>query len=111
MPTVKEMKRQMAREVDEAAKRADIMVGSVGSWPMSAMSAFLDACGRLNGQLKPVCEWIEIEEGSGVYNTCKEGEEWHVPEGLEPYPFCHWCGNAIKISEFSDSASAPRSES
>jgi hypothetical protein len=99
MPTVKQ---QMAREVDEAAKRADIMVGSVRSWPMSAMSAFLDACGRLTGQLKPVCEWTEIEAGSGIYNTCKEGEEWHVPEGLELYPFCHWCGYGIKVVEFSD---------
>lgn len=103
MPTVKQMKRQMTQEVREAAKSADIMVGSVGTWPISAMSAFLDACGRLTGKLKPVCEWSEIEEGSGVYNTCKEGEEWHVPEGLEPYPFCHWCGNSIEIVEFSES--------
>lgn len=107
MPTVKQMKQQMAREVNEAAKSADIMVGSVGTWPMSAMSAFLDACGRLTGKLKPVCEWSEIEADSGIYNTCKEGEEWHVSEGLEPFPFCHWCGNSIKIVESSESERAP----
>jgi hypothetical protein len=43
------------------------------------------------------CLWIEIEDGSGIYNTCKEGEEWHVPEGLEPFPHCHWCGKKIAI--------------
>jgi hypothetical protein len=45
------------------------------------------------------CEWSEIEDGSGVFNTCKAGEEWHVPEGLEPFPFCHWCGKRIVIVE------------
>lgn len=108
MPTVKQMKPQMIAEVREAAKRADIMVGSVGSWPMSAMSAFLDACGRLNGQLKPVCEWSAIEDGCGIYNTCKEGEEWYVPQGLELFPFCHWCGNRIQVVELSDSADDPQ---
>jgi hypothetical protein len=93
MPTVKEMKRQMAHEVDRAAERCDIMVGSVSTWPMCAMSAFLDACDRL----KPTCEWSEIEEGSGIYNTCKEGEEFHLTEGLDLYPFCQWCGGRIKV--------------
>lgn len=37
----------MANEVRKAAERCDIMVGSVGSWPICAMSAFLDACERL----------------------------------------------------------------
>lgn len=72
MPTVRQMKQQMTREVREAAERADIMVGSVGSWPMSAMSAFLDACGRLSGQFKhepiPMLLWCpyghrHIDEG------------------------------------------------
>lgn len=110
MPTVKVMKQQMTREVREAAKSADIMVGSVGTWPMSAMSAFLDACGRLTGKLKPVCEWSEIEEGSGIYNTCKEGEEFHLTEGMELWPFCHWCGNSIKVVEFDDGPALRRGD-
>jgi hypothetical protein len=56
------------------------------------------------GKLKPVCEWLEIEEGSGIYNTCKEGYEFHLSEGLELWPFCHWCGGSIKVVELSDSA-------
>jgi hypothetical protein len=46
--TVGQMRERMVTEVYEAAKRCDIMVGSVASmWPICAMSAFLDACGRL----------------------------------------------------------------
>ena len=45
------------------------------------------------------CEWIEIESDSGIYNTCKEGEEWHVPEGLELYPHCMWCGGRIVVGQ------------
>ncbi len=46
--TVGQMRERMVAEVYEAAKRCDIMVGSVAaSWPMCAMSAFLDACARL----------------------------------------------------------------
>jgi hypothetical protein len=108
MPTVKEMKDQMTNEVREAAKRCDIMVGSVTSWPMSAMSAFLDACARLKRARRRTCEWIPIEDDSDVYNTCEEGEEWHVPEGSEPFPFCHWCGGRIKVVEFSESEGAGR---
>lgn len=43
------------------------------------------------------CEWEEIEDGSGIYNTCKDGEEFHLTEGLELYPHCHWCGGEIVV--------------
>lgn len=100
MPTVREMKRRMIDEVYAAAKRADIMVGSVTSWPQSAMSAFLDACLRL--RRKRVCEWSEIEEGSSIYNTCREGEEFHLSEGMDLWPRCHWCGGLIKVVALDD---------
>lgn len=105
MPTVGEMKRQMVREVDVAAQRCDIMVGSVSSWPMCAMSAFLDACGRLTRSMsrRRVCKWIEVTEGSGLYNTCTDGEEFQLKEGFELYPFCHWCGGLIKVGSFTES--------
>lgn len=105
MPTIVEMKRQRAIEVDEAAKRCDIMVGSVSSWPMCAMSAFLDVCQRLrqSRSRRRKCEWSEIEDGSGVYNTCMDGEEFHLTEGMELYPFCHWCGGRIKVVRVSES--------
>lgn len=46
--SVQEMRRTMALEVYEVAKRCDIMVGSVSTmWPICAMSSFLDACTRL----------------------------------------------------------------
>jgi hypothetical protein len=48
------------------------------------------------------CEWIEIEDGSGIYNTCKEGEEFHLTEGLELYEFCMHCGGKIVIGEQQD---------
>lgn len=107
MPTVGEIKRQMAIEVDKAAKHCDIMIGSVGSWPVCAMSAFLDACQRLSRRAHRgrKCEWSEIEDDSGVYNTCREGEEFHLTEGLELYPFCHWCGGRIKVVRVSESES------
>jgi hypothetical protein len=95
MPTVGEMKVQMRSEARRAAKRCDIMIGSLTTWPMCAMSAFLDACSRLN----PVCEWSPIEDGSTTYNTCKDGEEFHLTEGLELYPFCQWCGRRVEVVE------------
>lgn len=46
--TVAQRREHMVIEVYEAAARCDIMVGSVATmWPMCSMSAFLDACGRL----------------------------------------------------------------
>lgn len=56
-------------------------------------------CSRYGIPDETTCEWSEIEDGSGIFNTCKSGEEWHVPEGLEPFPFCHWCGKRIVIAE------------
>lgn len=41
------------------------------------------------------CEWVEVEEGSELYNTCKDGDEFQVLEGLELWPHCHWCGGKI----------------
>lgn len=41
------------------------------------------------------CEWDEIDPGCGVYNTC--GEEWHVPDGLDPPNFCCECGGRVVI--------------
>lgn len=93
----------MRAEVDAAAKRCDIMVGALRSWPIAAMSAFLDACLRLKDG--NICIWSEIEEGVKVYNTCKEGEEFHLTEGLELYPFCQWCGQPVVVeSSVSESA-------
>jgi hypothetical protein len=48
---------------------------------------------------RKVCDWSEIEADSGIYNTCREGEEFHLTEGLELYPFCHWCGGKIRVTE------------
>lgn len=45
------------------------------------------------------CLWVEIEDGSGIYNTCKsdtEGE-WHLEEGLELHKFCPYCGKPISV--------------
>ena len=105
MPTVEEIKRQTMDEVRKAAERCDIMVGSVSSWPMSAMSAFLDACQRLrqSRSRRRKCEWSEIEDDSGIYNTCMSGEEFHLTQGMELYPFCHWCGGRIKVVRLSES--------
>jgi hypothetical protein len=55
---------------------------------------------ELNAMLRqqPVCEWSPIEDGSTTYNTCKDGEEFHLTEGLELYPFCQWCGRPIEVT-------------
>lgn len=47
---------------------------------------------------RKICNWSEIEPESGVYNTCQEGEEFHLDQGMELYPFCQWCGGRIKVS-------------
>jgi hypothetical protein len=44
-----------------------------------------------------VCEWSEIEEGTGKFNTCKPGESFHLTQGMDLYPFCHWCGLEIEV--------------
>lgn len=43
------------------------------------------------------CEWSEIEDGSRIYNTCRPGEEFHLTEGLELWPHCHFCGKRIEV--------------
>ena len=44
---------------------------------------------------RKVCKWTEIEPDSRIYNTCQEGEEFHLDQGMELYPFCMWCGGKI----------------
>jgi hypothetical protein len=44
-----------------------------------------------------VCEWTEIQADSDIYNTCVEGQEFHLTPGYELYPFCHWCGGKIVV--------------
>lgn len=46
-----------------------------------------------------VCEWSEIEEGTGKFNTCKPGESFHLTQGMDLYPFCHWCGLKIEVTD------------
>ena len=43
------------------------------------------------------CEWTPIEEGVEVYNTCVEGEEFHLTPGLDLWPFCPYCGGRIAV--------------
>lgn len=54
------------------------------------------------------CEWVEIEEGTEVYNTCRAGEEFHLTEGMELWPHCHWCGR--KIVAIPCAAAEPRGD-
>jgi hypothetical protein len=50
------------------------------------------------------CEWVEIEADSGVYNTCQPGEEFHLTEGLELWPYCHLCGRQIEVGSSANGA-------
>lgn len=50
-----------------------------------------------------ICEWSEIEGGSGIYNTCRPGEEFHLAEGLELWPHCHFCGRGIEVVDSENS--------
>lgn len=47
---------------------------------------------------RETCEWSEIEAGSAIYNTCKEGEEFHCTPGMDLHPHCQWCGGAIVVT-------------
>ena len=44
-----------------------------------------------------VCEWSRIEPDCDVFNTCKEYDEFHLTEGLDLWPHCHWCGGKIEV--------------
>ena len=53
----------------------------------------------VQSQPQDECLWIEVEDGSGLYNTCKsdtEGE-WQLEEGLELHEFCPYCGKPISV--------------
>lgn len=63
-------------------------------------------CAEVATVPRKVCEWSEIEADSGIYNTCKEGEEFHLTAGLDLYEFCQWCGGRIKVVALPDSAGA-----
>ena len=47
MPTVGEMKSEMAVRVRAEAERVGVEVNSLIMWPICAMDPFLEACGRL----------------------------------------------------------------
>lgn len=47
---------------------------------------------------RKTCNWSEIEPDAGIYNTCKDGEEFHLTPGLDLYPFCMWCGGRIVVT-------------
>jgi hypothetical protein len=47
---------------------------------------------------RKICEWSEIEPGSNIFNTCKEGDEFYLNEGMDLWPFCHWCGLKIEVT-------------
>ena len=44
------------------------------------------------------CEYTPIQEGdeSNLQTDC--GEEWHLPDGLELYPFCAFCGRPTRLT-------------
>jgi hypothetical protein len=70
--------------------------------------------GTANPLLK-VCDWYPIEKDSNIYNTCKEGEEFHLTEGMELWPYCHLCGGKIEVvtdtdDDDLDDGSAPTSK-
>lgn len=44
------------------------------------------------------CEWSPIDADSDTYNTCT-ADEFHLTQGCELYPFCHWCGKRIVVLE------------
>lgn len=50
------------------------------------------------------CEWIEVEADSGLFNTCKEGEEFQLTDGLDLWPHCHLCGGKIVIGHHAATA-------
>lgn len=47
---------------------------------------------------RKICQWTEIEPDAGVFNTCKEGEEFHLSPGFDLHPDCMWCGGKIVTS-------------
>lgn len=53
------------------------------------------------------CQWTPIEEGSSTYNTCQEGEEFTLADGMELWPRCHWCGRRIEVSALAQGESLP----
>jgi hypothetical protein len=57
---------------------------------------------------RKICEWSEIEPGTGVYNTCTNGEEFHLYDGLDLWPYCHWCGGKIEVVELTDDTEGQR---
>lgn len=48
---------------------------------------------------KYACEWSLIEDGCNTYNTCVPGEEWTVPDDMEPPLFCCHCGGRVEIMD------------
>lgn len=78
MTTVGAMKQEMAAEVEQAAERCDIMVAQVHTmWPICAMSAFLDACQRLEALEKASDEvlrtYMPIFPDSRAVDDCLVG--------------------------------------
>ena len=45
------------------------------------------------------CVWTPIEDGVPIYNPgCPDGEEFHLTDGLDLYPFCPYCGDSIETA-------------
>lgn len=91
----------------------EIWAGSEGMIPETAPEAYLSRVmiqmrdAAAVGMFRPAqeteagatCKWTEIEEGTGKFNTCKPGESFHLSQGMDLYPFCHWCGREIEVTD------------
>lgn len=119
----------IAEDALEKTASAGHLAMALGSAPPSAdLERYKQALQRANGflmmnDLEPVkleygtpeplceqaetCEWSEIEEGSGIYNTCQEGEEFHLHQGMELWPYCHLCGRKIAVADPAKNGDAP----
>lgn len=84
----------MSRLTDERVKeiRGFGKRGVLGTEPRDVVAL----CDEVIAARKP-CEWSRIEPDCDVFNTCKEGEEFHLTEGLDLWPHCPWCGRKVEV--------------
>lgn len=88
-----------ASDVEEVmpGPQAMLMLNSLLVAPQPVQRRFAAAIIKEFEQRDAPCQWSQVEVDSADYNTCKEGEEWHLPEGLDLFPHCHWCGRRIEV--------------
>ena len=89
-----------------AVSKAETIAAQLRTSPDRLLAEFAEP-----KQTEP-CRWTQMDHGGSAYNTCESGHPFHIEQGCEPWPYCHWCGKPVVLvpwDQWGDEAGSPDS--